>query len=260
MSVEPVIDAPPSAGRIEVSHLHFTYPDGTEALRGIELSVAPGEKVALVGPNGAGKSTLLLHLNGILGGGHGSVAIDGMTVGPATARRVRALVGLVFQDPDDQLFSPTVREDVAFGPLHMGVPEHELHHRVERALADVGMSGFEARVPHHLSLGQRKRVAVATVLAMDPSILAFDEPTGGLDPRGRREVMAVMAGRPETLLVSTHDLAMVAETLPRMIILDKGTVVADGSSAELLRDDALLLAHGLESPFRLPATGEVRGG
>jgi cobalt transport protein ATP-binding subunit len=240
------------SGRVDVSHLHFAYPDGTEALRGIELSLRPGEKVALVGPNGAGKSTLLLHLNGILGGGHGSVAVDGITVEPATVRQVRALVGLVFQDPDDQLFSPTVREDVAFGPLHMGVPEHVLHHRVERALAAVGMSGFERRVPHHLSLGQRKRVAVATVLSMDPSVLAFDEPTAGLDPRGRRELMAVMGGRPETLLVSTHDLAMVAETLPRTVILDEGVVVADGSSLELLHDESLLEAHGLESPFRLP--------
>jgi cobalt/nickel transport system ATP-binding protein len=243
-----------TAGRIEVSHLHFTYPDGTEALRGVELAVEPGEKVALVGPNGAGKSTLLLHLNGILGGGHGSVVIDGTTVEPATVRHVRAVVGLVFQDPDDQLFSPTVREDVAFGPIHMGVPEHELHHRIERALAAVGMSGFESRVPHHLSPGQRKRISVATVLSMDPSVLVFDEPTAGLDPRGRRELMAVMASRPETLLVSTHDLAMVAETLPRTVILDEGAVVADGPSSELLRDEALLEAHGLESPFRLPGS------
>ncbi len=241
-------------GRIEVSHLHYTYPDGTEALRGIELTVEPGEKVALVGPNGAGKSTFLLHLNGVLGGGHGSVVIDGTRVEPATVKRVRALVGLVFQDPDDQLFSPTVREDVAFGPIHMGVPEHELHHRVERALAAVGMSGFEARVPHHLSLGQRKRVAVATVLSMDPSVLAFDEPTAGLDPRGRRELMRVMASRTETLLVSTHDLAMVAEALPRTVILDGGAVVADGPSADVLHDEGLLEAHGLESPFRLPGS------
>jgi len=236
------------AGGIVIEHLHFTYPDGTEALRGVELSIDPGEKVALVGPNGAGKSTLLLHLNGILGGGHGSVSIDGTTVEPATVKRIRAAVGLVFQDPDDQLFSPTVREDVAFGPIHMGVPESELHHRVERALAAVGMSGFERRVPHHLSLGQRKRISVATVLSMDPSMLVFDEPTAGLDPRGRRELMAVMASRPETLLVSTHDLAMVAEALPRTIIIDEGVVVADGPSAELLQDEELLEAHGLEKP------------
>jgi energy-coupling factor transporter ATP-binding protein EcfA2 len=180
------------------------------------------------------------------------VTVDDTLVEQASVKRVRAAVGLVFQDPDDQLFSPTVREDVAFGPVHMGMPERELHHRVERALAAVGMSGFEHRVPHHLSLGQRKRIAVATVLSMDPSLLVFDEPTAGLDPRGRRELMAVMASRPETLLVSTHDLAMVAETLPRTVIIDEGAVVADGPSAELLRDEDLLEAHGLESPYRLP--------
>jgi len=244
----------PGSGRVEVSHLHFTYPDGTEALRGVELTIEPGEKVALVGPNGAGKSTFLLHLNGILGGGHGSVTIDGTLVEPATVKQVRAAVGLVFQDPDDQLFSPTVRDDVAFGPIHMGVPEHDLHHRVERALAAVGMSGFEQRMPHHLSLGQRKRIAVATVLSMDPSLLVFDEPTAGLDPRGRRELMAVMVSRAETLLVSTHDLAMVAEALPRTVVIDEGAVVADGPSGELLRDEALLEAHGLESPYRLPGS------
>ena len=239
---------PGAEGHIAIEHLYFAYPDGTEALRGIELEIQPGEKVALVGPNGAGKSTLLLHLNGILGGGHGSVSIDGTVVDPGSARRIRAAVGLVFQDPDDQLFSPTVRDDVAFGPIHMGVPRDEIHHRVERALAAVGMTGMERRVPHHLSLGQRKRISVATVLSMDPSILVFDEPTSGLDPRGRRELMAVMAGRPETLLVSTHDLAMVSEALPRTIILDEGIVVADGPSAEVLADDALLEAHGLEKP------------
>jgi cobalt/nickel transport system ATP-binding protein len=242
------VEAGVKPGGIVIKHLHYAYPDGTEALRGIELDIEPGEKVALVGPNGAGKSTLLLHLNGILGGGHGSVSIDGTTVEPATVKRIRAAVGLVFQDPDDQLFSPTVREDVAFGPIHMGVPEPEIHHRVESALAAVGMSGFERRVPHHLSLGQRKRISIATVLSMDPSILVFDEPTAGLDPRGRRELMTVMASRPETLLVSTHDLAMVAEALPRTIILDEGQVVADGPSSQLLADETLLEAHGLEQP------------
>jgi cobalt/nickel transport system ATP-binding protein len=240
----------PSVGGIVVKHLHFAYPDGTEALRGIELHIEPGEKVALVGPNGAGKSTLLLHLNGILDGGHGSVSIDGTTVEPATAKQIRAVVGLVFQDPNDQLFSPTVGEDVAFGPIHMGVPADEIHHRVEHALDAVGMSGMERRVPHHLSLGQRKRISIATVLSMDPSVLVFDEPTAGLDPRGRRELMGGMASRPETLLVSTHDLAMVAEAIPRMIILDEGQIVADGPSVEILEDETMLLAHGLEKPCR----------
>jgi cobalt transport protein ATP-binding subunit len=241
---------PDEAGRVLIEHLHYVYPDGTEALRGIDLAVAPGEKVAVVGPNGAGKSTLLLHLNGILAAAHGRVLIDGVVVGPTSVKQIRAAVGLVFQDPDDQLFSPTIGEDVAFGPLHMGVPPDEVHHRVERALAAVGMSGTERRVPHHLSLGQRKRVSLATVLSMDPSILVFDEPTAGLDPRGRREVMGVLAQRQETLLVSTHDLAMVAAVMPRMAVLDEGRVVADGPTAALLEDDALLEAHGLERPCR----------
>jgi cobalt transport protein ATP-binding subunit len=245
-------EAPAGAGsgRIDIEHLHHVYPDGTEALRGIHLVVPPGERVALVGPNGAGKSTLMLHLNGILEPSHGSVSIDGVRVERSTARQIRAKVGLVFQDPDDQLFSPTVREDVAFGPLHMGLPEASIHERVERALAAVGMSGSERRVPHHLSVGQRKRISLATVLSMDPDVLVFDEPTAGLDPRGRRELMALMAGRAETLLVSSHDMAMVAEVFPRVVIIDGGTVIADGPTAEVLDDEALLLAHGLERPRR----------
>lgn len=233
---------------IEIRHLHFRYPDGTEALRGIDLRIARGEKVALVGPNGAGKSTLMLHLNGILLPTHGSVEVAGIRVDRSTLRRVRAEVGLVFQDPDDQLFSPTVFEDVAFGPLHMGVPPDEIHERVERALAAVGMIGFEDRMPHRLSLGQRKRVALATVLSMDPSVLAFDEPSAGLDPRGRRELIALLRGLPQTLVVSSHDMRLVAEVFPRMVIVDGGRIAADGPTELLLADDALLDAHGLERP------------
>jgi energy-coupling factor transporter ATP-binding protein EcfA2 len=161
---------------------------------------------------------------------------------------VRARVGLVFQDPDDQLFNPTVFEDVAFGPLHLGVPEEEIHDRVERALAAVGMSGFEQRVPHRLSLGQRKRVALSTVLSMDPEVLAFDEPSAGLDPRGRRELIAVLRGLSQTMLVSTHDMRLVAEVFPRTIVMDGGVVAADGPTHAILGDDRLLEAHGLERP------------
>ena len=245
---EATDDTADRAGRIDIEHLHHVYPDGTEALRGIDLVIESGERVAIVGPNGAGKSTLLLHLNGVLEPSHGSVSLDGILVDRASARRIRARVGLVFQDPDDQLFSPTVGEDVAFGPIHMGVPRDEIHDRVERALAAVGMSGSERRVPYHLSVGQRKRVSLATVLSMDPSVLVFDEPTSGLDPRGRRELMELMATRSETLLVSSHDMAMVAQTFPRVVIIDDGRVVADGPSAAILEDEELLLSHGLERP------------
>jgi energy-coupling factor transporter ATP-binding protein EcfA2 len=165
-----------------------------------------------------------------------------------TAPAIRAEVGLVFQDPDDQLFSPTVLEDVAFGPLHMGIPEDEIHERVERALGAVGMSGFERRRPYHLSLGQRKRVAMATVLSMDPSVLVFDEPSAGLDPRGRRELIGLLRSMPQTLLVATHDMRLVAEVLPRAVVMDGGRVVADGPTRDILANAALLEAHGLEAP------------
>ena len=242
-------DAPPTDGGqrwIEVEHLHYAYPDGFEALRGIDLVVGRGEKVALVGPNGAGKSTLMLHLNGIHEPAHGSVTIGGVRVERKSLGRIRSEVGLVFQDPDDQLFSPTVRDDVAFGPLHMGLPEDEIHDRVERALSAVGMAGFERRLPHRLSLGQRKRVAMATVLSMDPSVLVFDEPSAGLDPRGRRELIGLLRELPQTLLVATHDMRLVAEVLPRTVVMDGGVIVADGPTADVLADGPLLEAHGLE--------------
>ena len=236
------------AAAVRIEHLHFRYPDGFEALKGIDLAIAPGEKVALVGPNGAGKSTLMLHLNGIYEPAHGTVRIGETVVDRSTVRRVRAMVGLVFQDPDDQLFSPTVFEDVAFGPLHMGAPEAEIHGRVERALAAVGMTGFERRMPHRLSLGQRKRIALATVLSMDPGVLVFDEPSAGLDPRGRRELIGVLRGLPQTMLVSTHDMRLVADVFPRVVVMDDGRIVADGPTTAILADDPLLEAHGLERP------------
>jgi cobalt transport protein ATP-binding subunit len=236
------------AGWLEIEHLHYAYPDGYEALHGVDLRVGRGEKVALVGPNGAGKSTLMLHLNGILSPSHGAVRVGGTLVERRSLPQIRAAVGIVFQDPDDQLFSPTVFDDVAFGPLHMGIPESEIHDRVEAALAAVGMSGFERRLPHHLSLGQRKRVAIATVLSMDPSVLVMDEPSAGLDPRGRRELIGLLRSLPQTLLIATHDMRLVAEVLPRTVVMDAGLVVADGATAQLLADAALLERHGLEAP------------
>ena len=246
-SADPTSEAGP-IGRIEVEHLHFSYPDGFEALRGVDLRIDAGEKVAIVGPNGAGKSTLLLHFNGILAASHGSVRVDGVAVERSTIRRVRARVGVVFQDPDDQLFSPTVFEDVAFGPIHMGVPLEEIHGRVEQALAAVGMSGFDRRIPHRLSLGQRKRVALATVLSMDPGALVFDEPSAGLDPRGRRELIGLLRSLSQTLIVSTHDMRLVEEVFARTVVMDGGLIVADGPTSAILADDALLEAHGLERP------------
>lgn len=232
---------------IEVESLSFAYPDGHPALREVTLQIAPGEKVALVGPNGAGKSTLILHLNGILAG-KGKVRVCGLEVPDGDLGRVRAMVGLVFQSPDDQLFSPTVWEDVAFGPLYQGLPAGEVQARVEAGLAAVHMSEYARRVSHHLSTGEKKRIAIATVLSMNPEILVLDEPTAGLDPRSRRSLIHLLAELPQTMLVSTHDIRMVSEIFPRMVIMDEGCVVADGPTQALINDSALLEAHGLEKP------------
>jgi cobalt transport protein ATP-binding subunit len=234
---------------VMVERLSFAYPDGRRALDDVSLDIAVGEKVALVGPNGAGKSTLLLHLNGLLRPAAGAVRVFGLTPEGAAARQVRAQVGLVFQDPDDQLFSPTVFDDVAYGPLYAGLPADEVRARVSAALAAVGLAGYESRTSHHLSLGEKKRVAIATVLAMQPALLVLDEPSAGLDPRARRGLIRLLATLPQTLVLTTHDLALAAELCPRTVIMDEGRVVADGPTTALLSDTALLEAHGLESPF-----------
>lgn len=231
---------------IQVNDLRFNYPDGHVALRGVSVHIEPGEKVALVGPNGAGKSTLMLHLNGILRSNGGDVRVCDMPVRDDTLGKVRAAVGLVFQDPDDQLFSPTVFEDVAFGPLHMGLPEEDVRRRVDHALQAVGMAAYRDRVSHHLSVGEKKRIAIATVISMDPEILVMDEPSAGLDPRARRGLINLLHSLPQTMLVSTHDIRLVEEVFPRTVIMDQGQVVADGATAQLLADTQLLEAHGLE--------------
>ncbi len=230
---------------IVITDLVYCYPDGTPALRGINLQIARGEKVALLGVNGAGKSTLLLHLNGTLRPTGGSVTIDGIPITAQTIRAIRARVGLVFQDPDDQLFSPTVSDDVAFGPRYMGLSDADIERRVQRALAVTGMSGHEHRAPHRLSLGQRKRVALATVLAMEPDALALDEPSAGLDPRARRELAALLRSLPQTMVIASHDLAFIAEVCPRAVALANGSVVADEPTAVLLSDQARLIEYGL---------------
>jgi cobalt/nickel transport system ATP-binding protein len=232
---------------LHVTDLRYKYPDGHQALHGVTLSIAPSEKVALVGPNGAGKSTLMLHLNGILRG-EGEVRVCGVPLTNSNLGQVRASVGLVFQDPDDQLFSPTVFDDVAFGPLHMGLRTAEVRQRVNSALEAVGMGTYAPRMSHHLSVGEKKRIAIATVLSMDPEVLVLDEPTAGLDPRARRGLINLLRTLPQTIIASTHDLHFVKELFPRTLIMDQGRIVADGPTAALLADSALLESHGLEQP------------
>jgi cobalt/nickel transport system ATP-binding protein len=236
---------------VRFTRLNYSYPDGTKALESIDLDVRPGERVALVGPSGAGKSTLLLHLNGVLTGS-GTVKILGQPIDGGDIRQIRKQVGLVFQDPNDQLFCPTVLEDVAFGPLSLGVPEQEIPHRVEKALSDTGLDqSMRNRSSHHLSLGERKRVALATVLAMEPAILALDEPTSNLDPRNRRHLIELIQSLPATLLLATHDLEMVLALCPRAVVMDRGKIWADGKTTELLSDACLMDDHGLEIPLSL---------
>ena len=232
---------------IHASGVRFRYPDGRVALDGVDLDVGHGERVAVLGPNGAGKTTLMLHLNGLLTG-EGELEVAGLEVGRRTLRELRARVGLVFQDPDDQLFMPTVREDVAFGPLNLGLSAAEAAARVEEALAAVRMEHAVDRAPHQLSMGERRRVAIATVLAMRPRLLVLDEPSASLDPRARRELLDVLAELDRTLLIVTHDLVFAGELCERAVILAAGRIVADGPCRALLADAALLAEHDLELP------------
>jgi cobalt/nickel transport system ATP-binding protein len=240
---------------LDIHGLAYAYPDGHQALFGVNLHVARGERVAVLGPNGAGKTTFILHLNGILGAhtgsgqGAGTVSVTGLPVTKDNLLEIRRRVGIVFQDPDDQLFMPTVRQDVAFGPANLGVTGEELDARVEEALSAVGMLELADRAPHHLSFGQRRRVAVATVLAMHPDVLVLDEPSSNLDPASRRELADVLRGLDITLVMVTHDLPYALELCPRSVILSEGVIAADGATHDLLCDDALMTAHRLELPF-----------
>ena len=239
---------------IAVRGLSYRYPDGHDALLDVSFTLAPGERVALIGPNGARKSTLLLPLNGLLPDrppSIPSVTVDGLPMAEAHLGEVRRRVGLLFQDPDDQLFCPTVWEDVAFGPRQLGLREPGLSRLVAESLAQVGLAGFEERLPHHLSRGEKRRACLAGLLACDARALVLDEPTSDLDPRGRRELMALLSRLPVTQLIATHDLEFVVEICPRTIVLDGGRIVADGPTRRLLDDEPLMLAHGLERPHIL---------
>lgn len=233
---------------LEVRDLRFAYPDGTQVLRGVDLAIAPGERVALLGPNGAGKTTFVLHLIGILRASAGSVSVDGLELRDATVREIRSRVGFVFQDPDDQLFMPTVRQDVAFGPANYGVKGDELEQRVVEALDMVGLRHAAAKAPHHLSGGERRRVAIATVLAMRPSILILDEPSSNLDPAGRRELAEILTGLDATLLMVTHDLPYAFETCARSVVMSDGVIAMDGPTTRVLADDAAMRRYRLELP------------
>jgi cobalt/nickel transport system ATP-binding protein len=231
---------------IRARGLTFGYAPGAEVLAGLDLTVGHGERVAVLGPNGAGKTTLMLHLNALLRG-TGQLEVAGLRVGHDDVRDLRARVGLIFQDPDDQLFMPTVREDVAFGPLNLGM--RDAAERVDSALATVRMLDAVDRAPHQLSLGQRRRVAIATVLAMDPRLLVLDEPSASLDPRSRRELLEMLSRLEQTMLVVTHDLLFAAELCERAVILSAGRIVADGRCLDILRDEDLLAEHDLELPL-----------
>jgi len=236
---------------VEVVDLRYSYPDGTKALKGLSFRITHGESVAVVGANGAGKSTLLLHLNGYHSPQHGTVRIGDYPLTKETLQEVRRTVGMVFQDPDDQLFMPTVHEDVAFGPLNLGLPHQEVEARVTAALERVGASALKNRAPYHLSGGEKRAVAIATVLAMSPDILVMDEPSSNLDPAARRRLINMLKSFQHTKIIATHDLDMVLDLCPRTIVFHHGKIAADGPTEEIFRDEALLEACGLEKIQRL---------
>jgi len=234
-----------AANAVEIHDLHYSFPDGTPALRGVSLTVREGERVAVVGPNGAGKSTLLLHLNGVLGNGNGAVRIFGKRIAPPTIKQIRREVGLVFQNPDDQLFCPTVHDDVAFGPQNMGLTDEEIERRVSESLKAVEMEGAEKRSAFHMSYGEKKRVAIATVLAMDSPIIALDEPTSNLDPRARKHLISLLDALGRTQIIATHDLELVRRLCNRAAVMSGGRIVAEGAPRGLLSDHSFLEANGL---------------
>jgi cobalt/nickel transport system ATP-binding protein len=233
---------------IRLDNLSYAYPDGRRALEDVNLVIARGESVAIAGANGAGKSTLLMHLNGIIHGVNGAVKISGLPVVAANLKTIRARVGVVFQNPDDQLFCPEVFDDVAFGPINMGLPEAEVRSRVAGSLAAVGLSGYERRSSHHLSLGEKKRIALASVLSMRPEVLALDEPSSNLDPAAKWGLIQLLKSLDVTKIVVSHDLELIEALCPRLVIMKQGKVLADGATKEIMADQGLLVAGGLAAP------------
>jgi len=236
---------------VEVDDLHYTYPDQTPALRGVSFRITHGESVAVVGANGAGKSTLLLHLNGYLTPIRGQVRIGDFPLTRETLQDIRRTVGMIFQDPDDQLFMPTVFDDVAFGPLNLGLPPQDVEKRVEEALSQMDVSHLRDRPPFRLSGGEKRAVAIASVLSMSPDILVMDEPTTGLDPRARRLLIERLATFPHTRIIATHDLDLVLDLCRRTIVIHEGRVTADGPAADIFADEQLLAESHLEKPLRM---------
>jgi cobalt/nickel transport system ATP-binding protein len=236
---------------VEVKNLKFTYPDGTRALRNISFRITHGESVAVIGENGAGKSTLLLHLNGYLMSGNGAIRIGDFPLTKETLKEVRRSVGMVFQDPDDQLFMPTVYDDVAFGPLNLSLPSEEVDARVNNALSTVGASHLKSRPPYRLSAGEKRSVSIATVLAMSPDILVMDEPTSNLDPRARRQLIELLKTFKHTKIIATHDLDMVMDLCERTIVIHEGELTADGPTLEIFMNQKLLKESHLEKPLRM---------
>ncbi len=236
---------------IRVRNLEYIYPDGTKALKGIDLDICNHESVGLIGPNGAGKSTLLLHLNGILKGRQGSVEILGMRVEEKNLIKIRQKVAIVFQEPDDQLFMPTVFDDVAFGPINAGYSKEKVREKASKALEGVRMQDYEKRCSHHLSFGEKKRISLATVLSMQPEVLILDEPTSNLDPRARRHLIKLLKNLNLTKIVAGHDLELILDICQRVILLDEGKIVANGGTRKVLSNKSLMESHGLEVPLSL---------
>lgn len=235
---------------IEIKKLNYTYPDGNPALKNIDMDIFAGESVGIIGPNGAGKTTLLLHLNGVLRG-NGRINILGMNLDNKNLKKIRSMVGMVFQDPEDQLFSPTVFDDVSFGPLNMKLLPEQVLARTKEALAQVEMAGFENNSPHHLSFGEKKRISIAAVFSMKPEILVLDEPTGNLAPQLRRKLMGLLKTIKKTVIIASHDLDMVLELCDKVILLNKGKIIKNAKTMEVLKDKKLMESNGLEVPLSI---------